>query len=85
MPTGALTPELTSSPLSRLPQLGPEQQVPSLAGATDLKGKDILHQSLSEDEAGAGLGVTQEDLEGTQIQGLGKRMGAMARNPGWGE
>lgn len=34
--------------------------------ATDLKGKDILDQSLPEDKAGAGLRVAQEDLEGTQ-------------------
>ena len=55
--------------------------------STDLKGKDILDQSLPEDEAGAGLGVTQEDLEETEIQGmgLGREAGTMARNSGWGE
>lgn len=39
--------------------------------STDLKGKDIFDQSLSKDEAGAGLSVTQEDLEETQCGELG--------------
>lgn len=55
--------------------------------STDLKGKDILDQILSKDEAGAGFSVTQEDLEGTQIRevGLGREAGTMGRNPGWCE
>lgn len=31
--------------------------------SADLKGKDVLDQSLPKHEAGAGLGVTQEDLK----------------------
>lgn len=41
--------------------------------ATNLKGKDVIDQSLPEDEAGAGHSVAQEDLEETQRQKEGLR------------